>query len=82
MWVVQVGNREEGVKNLSVVQAKKKMEITAADSPVIVCGVESAGAAGAGEAAGASAGGTRACPASLPPGMFSGTGLEAIVSPA
>lgn len=40
MWVVQVGNGEEGVKNLFVVRRKKKMEITAADSLVIVCFVE------------------------------------------
>ena len=37
---MQVGNREEGVKNLFVVRGKKKMEITAADSLVIVCFVE------------------------------------------
>lgn len=40
MWVVQVGNGEEGVKNLFVVRGKKKMIITAANSLVIVCFVE------------------------------------------
>lgn len=40
MWVVQVGNGTNGVKNLFVVRGKKKMESTAADSLVIVCFVE------------------------------------------
>lgn len=40
MWVVQVGNREEGVKNLFVVRGTENMEITAADGPVILCSVE------------------------------------------
>lgn len=40
MWVVQVGNRMNGVKNLIAVRGKKKMVSTAADSLVIVCFVE------------------------------------------
>lgn len=40
MWVVQVGNGTNGVKNLFVERGKKKMESTAADSLVIVCFVE------------------------------------------
>lgn len=40
MWVVQVGNEMNGVKNLFVVRGKEKMESTAADSLVMVCFVE------------------------------------------
>lgn len=39
MWVVQVGNGEEGVKNLFVLGRSKKMEVAAADS-LIICFIE------------------------------------------
>lgn len=81
MWVVQVSNREEGVKNLSVVQAKNEMEITAADSVSLsACGVGWSGRGRGGSRC--QRWGTRASPVSLPPGMLSSAGLEAIVSPA